>query len=124
MKIILLGLAAVALLACNNADQKQKSATENVPTNSINTQQQSDVKLLTNPAHGQPGHDCAKPVGAPLKQDVNVQPTNQQQINVQPTTQTAPVAQPSAAPTTAQKTNPAHGMPGHDCAKPVGAPLS
>lgn len=82
----------------------------------------SDVKL--NPAHGQPGHDCAIAVGAPLdgsggKSQVtspSVQPM------VQPMTQ--PLAQPkipSGTPTGGL--NPAHGEPGHDCAVAVGAPL-
>lgn len=72
-----------------------------------------------NPPHGQPGHDCAVAVGAPLTQKSNVQKV------VAPTTtitSTPPVAAPK--PSNGQKINPPHGQPGHDCAVAVGAPLS
>lgn len=74
-----------------------------------------------NPAHGQPGHDCAIPVGAPL----NSAPTAGAKPSVQTMSApaiTAPVGSPLAADPNA-KLNPAHGQPGHDCAIPVGAPL-
>ena len=80
------------------------------------------VKL--NPAHGQPGHDCAIPVGQPL--NGSAAKTNSPAINVQPAA-TKPVVTPSpvlpAANTAGVKLNPAHGQPGHDCAIPVGQPL-
>ena len=72
-----------------------------------------------NPAHGQPGHDCAIPVGAPLDGST-------------PTTGPAMMPVPAATPVTTPVTspalgtgriNPAHGEPGHDCAVPVGSPL-
>ncbi len=60
-----------------------------------------------NPPHGEPGHDCAVPVGAPLNSG-----------------NTAPAVAPSSQPANANaKLNPPHGEPGHDCAVPVGAPL-
>jgi ABC-type Fe3+-hydroxamate transport system substrate-binding protein len=72
-----------------------------------------------NPAHGEPGHDCAIAVGAPLDgSGGKAQPT----FNAPTITQ--PVAQPAVqgqAP--ANGLNPAHGEPGHDCAIAVGAPL-
>ena len=66
-----------------------------------------------NPAHGQPGHRCDIPVGAPL--------------NSPPGKQTAaPVAQTvtPAKTVTAPGMNPAHGQPGHRCDIAVGAPLN
>lgn len=63
-------------------------------------------KAQLNPPHGEPGHDCALPVGAPLNG--------------------AKAASPSTTPATATgntKINPPHGQPGHDCAVPVGSPL-
>lgn len=70
-----------------------------------------------NPAHGEPGHDCAIPVGAPLDGSGGKAP------------QAATLTQDNAAPANpsvsaeGKKLNPAHGQPGHDCAVPVGAPL-
>jgi len=73
----------------------------------------SNVKV--NPAHGQPGHRCEIPVGAPL--------------NSAPAA-SAPAPVLSPAPATSQpatkgtvRLNPAHGQPGHDCNIPVGQPL-
>ncbi len=76
-----------------------------------------------NPPHGQPGHDCAVAVGAPL---------NSKSANAAaPQLNTAPANSPVGAPTltvppvsnTAPGLNPPHGQPGHDCAIAVGAPL-
>ncbi len=93
-----------------------------------------------NPAHGEPGHDCAIAVGAPLN---SAKPAASQQIlpstpssspvqiQANPST-TTPAASPAPIMTipnnktpagTSGKVNPAHGEPGHDCAKPVGEPL-
>lgn len=81
-----------------------------------------------NPAHGQPGHDCALAVGAPLKsggasapqpkiQTISSSPSpSPMVVTPTPTASTAPV-NPNV------KLNPAHGQPGHDCALAVGAPL-
>jgi len=93
-----------------------------------------------NPPHGEPGHDCAIAVGAPLNSPKSTPaPVNQSiQMSPQPVTpaQTTPVST-TPAPTTTPimavppaggsggsgKVNPPHGEPGHDCAKAVGAPL-
>ena len=75
------------------------------------------VKL--NPAHGEPGHDCAIAVGAPLDGS-----GGQAQPTFNPPTVMQPVAQPAVqgqAP--ANGLNPAHGEQGHYCAIAVGAPL-
>ncbi|RYD98897.1 MAG: hypothetical protein EOP54_06115 [Sphingobacteriales bacterium] len=70
------------------------------------------VKL--NPAHGQPGHSCSVPVGAPL----TAAATTPAAAAPQPA-QMAPVS-PAAAPQGQQllpngKVNPPHGQPGHVC---------
>lgn len=81
-----------------------------------------------NPPHGQPGHRCEIPVGAPL----NSQPSNtgtapmMQQPAQQPAAKPQSFMQPSAAQqtaTTAPGMNPPHGQPGHRCDVAVGAPL-
>ncbi|MDX5419893.1 MAG: hypothetical protein LPK09_11805, partial [Hymenobacteraceae bacterium] len=60
-----------------------------------------DVAL--NPAHGEPGHNCAIPVGAPLNS------TPQPKLTTPP-----PVFQPQANGSEAEGTNPPHGQPGHE----------
>lgn len=76
-----------------------------------------------NPPHGQPGHVCGTPVGAPL--DGSAAATSKPaQSTAKPAVQ--PTPQPSTAgggATTAPGTNPPHGQPGHVCGTPVGAPL-
>ncbi len=85
-----------------------------------------------NPAHGEPGHDCAIPVGAPLGSGggqpgaptiTSAPPAGAPTITSAPPVNNASpkVATPSG--NAAAGTNPAHGEPGHDCALPVGAPL-
>ena len=71
-----------------------------------------------NPPHGQPGHRCDIPVGAPL----NSKPTvTQQQVQPTPANTTTVTQQPVV---TAPGMNPPHGQPGHRCEIAVGAPLS
>lgn len=61
-----------------------------------------------NPAHGEPGHVCSIPVGAPL----NSANANQGATTV------------SSGSTPTSGKNPAHGQPGHRCDIAVGAPLN
>ena len=99
-----------------------------------------DVKQSTggtaegmNPEHGQPGHRCEIPVGAPLNSPASSTPPASGTPPPSPTPITVnmdgkgsgPVATPSAPPAgaTAPGMNPPHGQPGHDCSVPVGAPL-
>ncbi len=83
-----------------------------------------DVKL--NPAHGQPGHDCAVAVGAPLGGNSavvrQVAPAAPAAISTVPSPSglSGPKPQFNA---NSGKLNPGHGQPGHDCAVAVGAPL-
>ena len=70
-----------------------------------------------NPPHGQPGHDCAIAVGAPLNSKGQTAPA-------QPVSPVgAPTLTVPAISTTAPGLNPPHGQPGHDCSIAVGAPL-
>lgn len=72
-----------------------------------------------NPPHGQPGHDCAVAVGAPLNGSPAPNMVPAPTMNF-PT----PTPSPSQAPISGgQRLNPPHGQPGHDCAVQVGAPL-
>ncbi len=116
MKQFLYIFCLLSLVACN-AD---KTKTTDAKTA---TDLQAPVAAEgLNPAHGAPGHRCDIAVGAPLSS-----PLAQPNSTIQ---QSTPAPQMPAATTTpaasgqGQKLNPAHGMPGHDCALPVGAPLS
>lgn len=74
----------------------------------------SDVAL--NPPHGQPGHRCEIPVGAPLDGSAAAAP----QAAPQGVTTPTPIFNNQSSDV---KINPPHGQPGHSCAVPVGSPL-
>lgn len=115
---------SIALLSsCNQTDSKktdsktdqtitQEEATSNkvIPVSETNSEAVKTTQTASgmNPPHGQPGHDCAVAVGAPLNNSSPV-------IN---SGSSSPVLQ------TASGMNPPHGQKGHDCAIAVGAPLN
>ncbi len=80
-----------------------------------------------NPAHGQPGHDCAIAVGAPLNSAPSASGTaptlGGPRVPVPPSPPGLAPSLNTPTLTTARGMNPAHGQPGHDCAIAVGAPL-
>ncbi|MBN8685496.1 MAG: hypothetical protein J0M10_00700 [Chitinophagales bacterium] len=127
-------LALVFFIACKEAEQE----TGPVPASAITTPVPapapvqapvpstqveatgSKTGVALNPAHGQPGHRCEIPVGAPLDSKPSAPAINTIQ-------QPAAVSTPAPAPvntTTASGLNPAHGQPGHRCDIAVGAPLN
>ncbi|MFV8342592.1 hypothetical protein [Flavobacterium sp. XS2P39] len=76
-----------------------------------------------NPVHGQPGHRCDIPVGAPLNSPVSTAkntPVIQQQNQGVPT---AVTSTPTATTPTPEGMNPPHGQTNHRCDIAVGAPL-
>ena len=78
--------------------------------------------VALNPPHGQPGHDCAIPVGGPLNGNTKITP----QSPVPPATPvltTPPQVLPFSNSNNSVALNPPHGQPGHNCAIPVGQPL-
>ncbi len=100
------------------SENQEINFTVTEPEGSVQNQNAAVPSAGLNPAHGQPGHDCAIPVGAPLDGS-----GSQNQVTTLPTI-SQPIAQPSVQPATAANgLNPAHGQPGHDCAVAVGAPL-
>lgn len=89
-------------------------AQQNLPS-SQNSQTSANTATSAaglNPAHGQPGHRCDMPVGAPL----NSAPANTNLKN----TSTATAKTDAGSP----QLNPSHGQPGHRCDIAVGAPLN
>lgn len=112
-------------------------------TQMVSQQVAAPVKVAKgmNPSHGQPGHRCDIPVGAPLnsppgKANAAAQPTTSTQFtSAQATVPNAPNAVVSADGKTTMTTttnapvvtpegmNPPHGQAGHVCSVAVGAPL-
>jgi len=113
----------------------------NPTPNQANTTFVPETKPGMNPPHGQPGHRCDLPVGAPLKGSApaatnkgnktyqvtpgsaTVSTTTIPNSNQTVTTTTpTPVAQ-TTLPGMEGKPNPAHGETGHRCDIPVGVNL-
>lgn len=91
----------------------------------------SDGQPALNPAHGQPFHNCAIAVGAPLNSAPQLSPAPQAVVPQQNSANTSINANPVfPSPVPAKATgpkpalNPAHGQPNHRCDIAVGAPLS
>ena len=105
--------ASVAVQPATSAQQASQQATKG-------STQAAKTAAGMNPAHGEPGHRCDIPVGAPLSTPAGA---TQAAPTIQPV-QASPAAAPAKpAATGGGKINPPHGEPGHDCAVPVGAPL-
>jgi hypothetical protein len=138
-KIVGTALLALVFAACSNSGERKTATTlapafpaSTIPVTPAPVQQQQPFTstpvqtspntngVALNPAHGQPGHRCDIPEGAPLNSAVASTPT---QSALPPTLNTAPVASPPQPANGNVKLNPAHGLPGHDCSIPVGQPL-
>lgn len=120
-------MAAMALTfsACQSSQSEKKEniiipTPTGVPSVTVN-QNPSGQRPANNPAHGQPFHDCALPVGAAFAaENSSAQP---KAITV-PTNVRQEVQQHAEPVKKEVKLNPAHGQPGHKCEVAVGAPLS
>jgi hypothetical protein len=73
-----------------------------------------------NPSHGQPGHRCDIPVGAPLNSPVAASSTTPQVVSNSSQTVTTTTMTTAKTP---KGMNPPHGQSGHRCDIPVGSPL-
>ena len=103
--------------ALSKSDRTEESAQRTPVQQQTNKSEQStNANVAVNPPHGQPGHDCAIPVGAPLNSDAA------EAVPAQKNTPTNSENTPKIG--VAEGLNPPHGQPGHDCAIPVGAPLN
>ena len=85
-------------------------------------------KGVLNPEHGQPGHRCDIPVGAPLNSPAqpSAKPATVPAAPAKPAFTANPAMPSGTAPATATAPgmNPPHGQPGHRCEIAVGAPLN
>lgn len=126
-------------------EQKSSAITETPATKTpevVNppSSEEKSAQVVINPPHGQPGHRCDIPVGAPL----NSSPVNStRQITGNPSTNSSSnIATNPTSPTldnarrlnssqprnttsvkNSGKINPPHGQPFHRCDIPVGSPL-
>ncbi len=138
-KIFLGSVLFIALAACNNTVAEDEAINTEFTPVEVTTPVPDSGAIITpgetpvaapvtpapaaasaprlNPPHGQPGHDCAVAVGAPLPA------ASSPSIQPRPLQAPLPSAAPALAPT-AKGMNPPHGQPGHRCDIPVGSPLS
>jgi hypothetical protein len=137
-------IAVGAPLNSAPTQQGQTAAAQPAQTVQVNPNQQNVVTTTVaapvkvakgmNPSHGQPGHRCDIPVGAPLNSPV-AKPVAAAPAQSGSTSQTFTVTPPpanNAVPAllstekpvaTAEGMNPPHGQTGHRCDIAVGAPL-
>lgn len=118
-----LGIMAVCVMGLTSCKDEEKT-TETPSQNEaeVQTNQNPETTAAVNPAHGQPGHRCEIPVGAPLDQEAGESGTTTQQQQPATSGNTSPVRKNNSTATPTK--NPPHGQPGHDCSVPVGADLS
>ncbi len=110
MKRIFYIFCILALAACN-ANKQDKTEVE--------------TSNALNPVHGAPGHRCEIAVGAPLSSAPAVGSAPlAPQPQMTPQTPTVPTPTTPAINGSGAKLNPEHGLPGHNCDLPVGAPLT
>lgn len=115
LSIVLIALSMGFLVSCKD---ENKEAT---PTQSdVETTENPKTTAELNPEHGQPGHRCDIPVGAPLNSESSQQ---QQESEATETGNPASNSSPVRVKKDQPDVNPPHGEPGHDCTVPVGAPL-
>lgn len=118
---------------------KQRMGTKSQPQTSqpqsqqaVQNQQTTTTAPGMNPPHGQPGHRCEIPVGAPLNSKpaqnaqaqkptpvVSPKPVEKPVMNVNSNSGSATIVGMSTPP----GINPPHGQEGHRCDIAVGAPL-
>lgn len=116
-------IASISMISCKNEQESSAEAMETPPAATLEQKKQalqnvapaSNTTQSTggaiNPAHGQPGHRCDIPVGAPLDGGTST-----------PLKKVTPQSQ-NTVPTGGAGLNPPHGQPGHRCDIKVGDPL-
>ncbi len=139
---------SVLISSCKNENEPSKSSTTRVipftevgnqmrneaaaknsaqPNQTVSTNASVGTKEGMNPPHGQVGHRCDLPVGAPLNSKAvpsksSSKITSTPQMTVTPSTTTATATTPPTTPTP-EGMNPPHGQEGHRCDIAVGAAL-
>lgn len=113
ISLIAICMLSMLIFSCKNEENTNKTeetTTETASAEEMKANMSKNDSIKYNPAHGEEGHRCDLPVGAPL---------DKANATTTPDMKTSPVRLQSASP----KINPPHGEPGHDCSVPVGAEL-
>lgn len=69
-KMLIIGLMALVFSSCQSEPKKSENIVTPTPAgvpSASSENMPSGQKPTINPAHGEPFHDCALPVGAPLQ---------------------------------------------------------
>ncbi len=106
----------------NQMRNKEANKTATQPNQTASSNVADATKEGMNPPHGQSGHRCEIPVGAPLNSPVTTAKPNQKITTTQQMTVTSSTATTPVTPT-AEGVNPPHGQTGHRCDIAVGAAL-
>lgn len=143
-------VAAFSFVSCKDSNKESNASTTDTSTPVATPQSQNEhdhdhaghnhganeVAQGMNPPHGEPGHRCDIPVGAPLNSEPtqpggNTAPASSSgqgflgsgDAQTTPSQTTGGQSQFTTAPGMQGKPNPAHGQPGHRCDIQVGDPL-
>ncbi len=115
--------ASIISFSCKENENTETEQQKEVNTETTTTSNQKNAPAAKmeipsgddpNPSHGQPGHRCDIPVGAPLNSKAKNQQARQNTVTGNPI---------KSSNTNSGKVNPPHGQPGHRCDIPVGASL-
>lgn len=119
--ILAFGLTASVLsFSCKENENTKNEQQKEVKTETSNQKNTPAAKASVpsgddpNPSHGQPGHRCDIPVGAPLNSKAKTRQVQKKTATGNPI---------KSSNTNSGKVNPPHGQPGHRCDVPVGASL-
>lgn len=115
-------ISAHAQLSASSPGNAVAPAATTAPANTPQSAGNTTANVAVNPQHGQPGHRCDLPVGAPLSSSPKAVKQLQTASQVQIVSPNTPAPAKPAANNTALL-NPQHGQPGHRCDIQVGAPL-
>ena len=128
MKLLYYLFVIVLFYGCTERVEQKQPITmmrgDLVKVQSTEPMQVSNVALLYNPEHGKPGHTCALPVGAPLKNAQNTPVSAPQPSTATNMQVSQPVAPQVVVNPNDSRPNPPHGQPSHRCDIPVGTPLN
>ena len=104
---------------------QMKSESQATPEQQTGTNNATTTATATgmNPAHGQPGHRCEIPVGAPLNTPASANKPQNTTASTPTVTTTPTAANTVEQVVTAEGMNPPHGQASHRCDIAVGAPL-
>lgn len=140
-KIILFLMIAFALTSCKNEIEPKENTTRIIPFTEVGMKMREEaaakaakkdsqtatnttaVAVGMNPAHGQKGHRCDIPVGAPLNSPAVPAKTTSTSTSAPQMTVTPNTSSTATPITTAEGMNPPHGQEGHRCDIAVGAAL-